>query len=89
MDYNLDIVLIALVFHREVEGGGSSSVSAFATSLFNRFDNHIRQGAASAGITLTADQRTVIAAIALMVPGTTSKERALEALATFMALLGS
>ena len=88
MDYNLDIVLIALVFHREREGGTTSSVSSFANILFNRFDHHIRQGATDAGIALTADQRTVIAATALMLPGT-SKERAREALAQFVGFLNS
>jgi hypothetical protein len=89
VDYNLDIVLAALVFHREIQGGSTSSVTTFANSLFNRFDAHIRQGAVDAGITLTADQRTVVATVALMLPGTTSKERAREALATYISFLGS
>ena len=89
MDYNLDIVAVALVFHREVDGGSESSVTAFATSLFNRFDAHIRQAATGAGLTFTADQRTAIAAMALMIPGTSPKQRARDAVATFVSLLDS
>jgi len=89
VDYNLDTVLVALVFHREVEGSSQNSVTAFANSLFNRFDAHIRQGAAGAGLTVTADQRTAIAAMALMRPGTSPKQRALDAVATYISLLAS
>ena len=89
MDYNLDTVLVALVFHREAEGGSQSSVTAFANSLFNRFDAHIRQGATNAGLTLTADQRTSIAAMAQMLPGSSARQRALDAVATFVSLLAS
>ncbi|HEY3045505.1 MAG TPA: hypothetical protein VGJ39_15855 [Vicinamibacterales bacterium] len=90
MDYNLDMMLIALVAHREFDGGGESSVTDYATDLFNRYNAHIVKAANDAGLTpLDADQRSVIAAIAPMVPGTTAKDRAKEAVANYVMLLAS
>jgi hypothetical protein len=85
MDYNLEIILIALVAHQRFEGGGDTHVSTYAADLFNRFDAHLRAAATAAGITLTADQRSVVASIAAMVGGT-AEDAAREAVATYVDL---
>jgi|KBSMisStaDraftv2_1062788.scaffolds.fasta_scaffold3109980_1 hypothetical protein len=89
MDYDLDIMLIALVAHREFDGGSENSVTDYATTLFNRYDGHIIKAAAAAGVPLDATKRSAIAAIATMVPGTTAKDSALEAVAVYVSLLDS
>jgi hypothetical protein len=44
MDYDLDIILIALVAHRQFEGGSEDSVTAYANDLFDRYNKTYRQG---------------------------------------------
>jgi hypothetical protein len=89
MDYNLQIMLIALVAHRQFEGGHEDNVTDYATDLFNRFDAHIVKAADDAGITLDTDQRSVVASIAAMVPGVTAEDSAMEAVATYVLLFGN
>ena len=88
MDYDLEIILIALVAHRRFEGGGEDRVTDFATDLFNRFDTRIRAAASAAGKTLDQNQRSVVAAIAALVGGT-AEDAAREAVATFIDLFAS
>jgi hypothetical protein len=89
MDYDLDIMLIALFAHREFDGGTEDSVAAYATDLFNRYNAHIVKAANDAGIELDARGRSVVASIAAMMPGTTAKESALDAVAGYIELFGS
>lgn len=89
MDYDLDIILIGLVAHQNFEGGTEDSVAAYANDLFNRFNTHIVKAAASAGLDFDARDRSIIACIAAMTPGTTPKESALDAVATYVHLLGN
>jgi hypothetical protein len=89
MDYDLDIMLIALFAHRRFDGGTEDSVADYATDLFNRYNSHIVKGAKDAGIALDARQRSVVASMAAMAPGTTAKESALDAVAGYIELFGS
>jgi hypothetical protein len=89
MDYDLDIILIALVAHRQFEGGSEKSVTAYANDLFDRYNKHIVKAASGAGLDLDAKQRSVVAAIAAMMPGTTAKDQALDAVAIYVDLLDS
>ena len=89
MDYDLDIILIALFAHRHFEGGTDDSVTAYANDLFDRYNKHIVKAAGDAGLDLDEKQRSVVAAIAAFAPGTTAKDQALEAIATYVELLGS
>jgi hypothetical protein len=86
MDYNLEIFFIALVNHRVNDGGSQDSVGDFAADAFARFDQHIREAATNANVSLTVDQRTVVAAVATIVPGGNPRARAVEAFATFREL---
>ena len=89
MDYDLDIILIALATHRHFDGGTEHSVAAYANDLFNRYNKHIVKAGGDAGFNFDAKERSVIAAIAAFTPGTTAKEQALDAVATYVDLLGS
>ena len=89
MDYDLDIILIALAVHRHFNGGAEDSVAAYANDLFDRYNKHIVKAAGDAGFDFDAKARSVIAAIAAFTPGTTAKEQALDAVATYVDLLGS
>lgn len=87
MDYNLEIMLVALVAHRAHDGGGEESVTRYAADVFDRFDRHILTAVSDAGVDdLTPDQRTVIAALATFAPGTTPEDCALAALTTYVEL---
>ena len=88
MDYNLQIILVALVAHRRFEGGGETEVTRFATDLFERFDARIQATANAAGKTFSPDERSVIAAIAALVGGT-AQQAAEDAVATFIDLFAS
>jgi hypothetical protein len=88
MDYDLEIVLIALVAHRRFEGGGESRVSRYATDLFARFDSHIQTAGTAAGRALSAKERSVIASIAAMVGGT-PQGAAEKAVASYVNLFSS
>ena len=89
MDYDLDIILIALVAHRRFEGGSEDSVTAYANDLFDRYNRHIVKAAGDAGLDFDARQRSVVAAIAAFTPGATAKDQALDAVATYIDLLDS
>ena len=89
MDYDLDVILIGLVAHQNFEGGTEDSVVAYANDLFNRFNTHIVKAAARAGLDFDARERGIIACIAAMTPGTTPKESAMDAVATYIQLRGS
>lgn len=89
MDYDLDIILIALVAHRRFDGGTETSNSAYANDLFNRYDRHIVKAAGDAAIELDARQRSIVAAIAALTPGTTARDQAMDALATYVELFAS
>ena len=89
MDYDLDVVLIALVGHRRFQGGTEHRVTAYANDLFDRYNKHIVKAAAGAGLALDEKQRSVVAAIAAFTPGTTAKDQALDAIATYVDLLDS
>jgi hypothetical protein len=88
MDYDLEIVLIALVAHRRFEGGDEDRVARYATDLFSRFDSHIRAAGTAAGRTLSVKERTVIAAIASMIGGT-AQDAAGKAVASYVDLFAS
>jgi hypothetical protein len=89
MDYGLDVIVIGLVAHQNFEGGTEDSVFTYANDLFNRFNTHIVKAAASAGLDFDARDRSIIACIAAMTPGTTAKESAMDAVATYVQLRGS
>jgi hypothetical protein len=89
MDYDLDVILIGLVGHQHFEGGTEDSVVTYANDLFSRFNTHIVKAAASAGLDFDAHERSIIACIAAMMPGTTAKESAMDAVAAYVDLLGS
>jgi hypothetical protein len=89
MDYDLDIMLIALFAHRRFDGGTEDSVANYATDLFNRYNSHIVKGAHDAGIALDARERSVVASIAAMTPGATAKDSALDAIASYIELFDS
>ena len=82
MDYNLEVILVALVAHRRFGGGGEERVTNFATDLFDRFDARIRAAATAAGKTLDPNQRSVVAAVAALVGGT-AEDAARDAVATY------
>jgi hypothetical protein len=89
MDYDLDIILNALVSHRIFDGGTEDRVTDYATELFDRYDAHIVKAAGDAGIDLDARKRSVVASIAAMIPGTTAKQAAMDAVATYIQLFES
>ena len=89
MDYDLDIILIALVAHRQFEGGSEDSVTAYANDLFDRYNKHIVKAAGDAGLDFDARERSVVATIAAFMPGATAKDQALDAIATYVDLLDS
>jgi hypothetical protein len=88
MDYNLETILVALVAHRLFDGGTESSVTAFANDLFARFDDRIRQRAGTLNLSLSPDDRTVIAAIASLLGGA-ADDAAQDALSTFVKLFAN
>lgn len=88
MDYDLEIVLIALVAHRRFEGGGESRVTNYATDLFTRFDSHIQKASGKANVPLDAKQRSVVASIAAMIGGT-PQGAAEKAVASYVNLFAS
>jgi hypothetical protein len=88
MDYDLEIVLIALVAHRRFEGGDENRVSRYATDLFTRFNSHIMAAGTAAGRTLTVKERSVIASIAAMIGGT-PQGAAEKAVASYVNLFAS
>ena len=89
MDYDLEIMVIPLVAHQVIAGGGGSSLTQYATDQFNRFDHHIRNAAADAGLTFNARQRTIIAALATLETGGTARDCAENAIAAYVSLFGS
>lgn len=88
MDYDPEIILIALVAHQRFEGSNEDRISKYATDLFKRFDKHIQAAGVAAGRTLDARQRSVIASIAAMVGGT-ARDAAEEAVASYVNLFAS
>jgi hypothetical protein len=88
MDYDLEIILLALVAHQRFEGSNEDRVSRYANQLFKRFDTHIQAAAAAAGLAFDARQRSVIASIAAMVGGT-ARDAAEEAVASYVNLFAS
>jgi hypothetical protein len=89
MDYDLDIILIALVAHQVFDGGTEDKVTDYAAELFDRYNAHIVKAAGDAGFDLNARKRSVVASIAAMIPATTAKEAAMDAVATFIQLFES
>lgn len=89
MDYKLEIILIALIAHRQIDGGQEESVTVYANDLFGRFDKHIRDAAEAANLDADETVRSILAAIATLVPGGTPKECAREAVATYVDLFGN
>lgn len=89
MDYDLDVILIGLVAHQNFEGGSDDSVAAYASDLFNRFNAQIVKAATSAGLVFNPHERSIIACIAAMTPGTTAKQSAMDAVATYVHLVDS
>lgn len=89
MDYDLDIILIALVAHLQFEGGTEDSISAYANDLFDRYNKHIVKAAGDAAIDLDERQRSVVAAIAALTPGATARDQAMDAVAAYIELFGS
>jgi len=88
MDYNPQTLLIALVAHNEIEGGGNSNLTNFAQALFDRFNDLIVENSHDAGLSFDAEQRTVIASVALLFGGN-DQDAAQEAVATYVDLFGS
>jgi len=89
MDYDLDVIVIGLVAHQNFEGGSEDSVAAYARDLFNRFNAHIVKAAGGAGLAFNARERSIIACIAAMTPGTTAKQSAMDAVASYVHLVDS
>jgi hypothetical protein len=63
-DYDLDIALIGVFYHRQENGTDRGPVGQFAQELADQFDTIIRIRAAD--LTLDAKQRTIIAVLASM-----------------------
>ena len=89
MDYDLDIILIALVAHRVFDGGTEEKVTDYADELFERYDDHIVKAAGNAGFDLDARKRSIVASIASMIPDATAKQAAMDAVATYIQLFES
>jgi hypothetical protein len=88
MDYEPDILLIALVAHRRFAGSSETNLTRFMTDQFNRFDAHIRAVAAEAKRDVTPHDRSVIAAMAALMGGT-GADAARDAFAAYVRLFAN
>jgi hypothetical protein len=68
-DYDLDIALIGVFYHRKEHGTNRGPVGQFAQEIADQFDAIIR--ARTNDLTLDAKQRTVLAVLASMASGPT------------------
>jgi hypothetical protein len=73
MDYDPEIVLLALVAQRRFGGSTESSLGTFTNNVFDRFNTLIESGAAALNpplnAPLTPKDRTVIAGLATLFGG--------------------
>ena len=70
-DYDLDIILTAVFYHRKEHGTDRGPVGRFAQELSDQFDALIRARMAALNLALDARQRSVIAVLASMASGPT------------------
>lgn len=85
--YLAKIVLIGY-FRENQEAGTGEERDEWAEDVFNRYDQHILQAAAQAGLELSDESRSIIAVLATMAPGTAPRTKAAAAVKTYLEYRG-
>ncbi len=88
MDYDLDILKIAVYSYYVQNGGRKVKLATYAAELHQKYDGHIVSASQQAGRQLTAAQRTVVAVMASVAPGGTAPACAQIAVQAFFQMQG-
>ena len=86
-DYEAKYVLIGF-FAENQEAGERSDRDAFSEDIFTRYNHHIVDAAAKAGLELSTESRSIIAVLATMAPGASPKTRAGNAVKAYVEYRG-
>lgn len=86
-DYLAKIVLIGF-YGENQKAGTKEERDEFAEDIFARFDRHIVEAAARAGLELSEESRSIMAVLATMAPGASPKSRAGEAVKAYLEYRG-
>ena len=88
MDYDIDILKIAVYSYYVTNGGKRVKLQQYGSDLYNKFNAHILTAAQAAGRTLTPTERTIIAVMASIAPGGSPQQCAGYGVQTFFAMQG-
>ena len=87
MAYESKFVLIGY-FSENQDAGTVDERDQFSQDVENRFDQHITTAAQQAGLTLSEESRSIIAMMAIMAPGASSKTKAGQAVKAYVEYRG-
>lgn len=87
MPYEAKFVLLGF-YSQNKSAGTLQEREQFRDNAFNRFDQHITDAAAEAGLTLSDESRSIIAMLATMATGAAPKTKAGQAVRAYIEYRG-
>jgi hypothetical protein len=75
-------------YAQEQEAGTPEERDRFSQDVFDRFNHHIVEAAAKAGIELSLEARSIVAVLATMAPGGAPKTKAGQAMKAYIEYRG-
>ena len=86
-DYLAKYILIGF-YAQEQEAGSKKDRDEFSEDIFTRFNHHIVEAAAKAGLDLSDESRSIIAVLATRAPGASPKTKAGNAVKAYVEYRG-